>query len=340
MERRLRDSPLLIRDAKLNDYVRGVLCRTVGEDRCRAVRVYVVETPNFNASMAPNGSMLVNSGLLLRTRSEAELGAVLGHEFAHFELRHSLAGFAQRRGATDAMAWVGVLGGFSGTSTAGLEVALTGSIFRFNREQEVAADMLGLQYLRQSHYPAIAAAELWRHAMAEQDATMLGRRLKPKQRYSSGFFATHPTPLARATALAEAAQGMNDSGDPGVATHRAALAPHLTQFLNAQIGLNDFGGTDYLLGQLAADGGWTGDLLYARGELYRRRGEPRDLVTATQFYGEALKAGHSAPELHRDLGLSLMRSGQAGNARASLAEYLRLKPEAQDAKAISALLTD
>ncbi|TRW16694.1 tetratricopeptide repeat protein [Glacieibacterium frigidum] len=133
---------------------------------------------------------------------------------------------------------------------------------------------------------------------------------------------------------------MNDPGDPGVASHRAAIAPHLPRFLNAQVSLNDFGGLDYLLGQLAASSGWSGDLLYARGELYRRRGEPRDLVTASQFYGDALKAGYTAPEVHRDLGLSLLRSGQPSGAKQSLSEYLRLKPDAGDAKAIAALLAN
>lgn len=339
-ERRLRDSPLTIRDEALNAYARRVLCATVGDDRCRAVRIYIVEAPAMNASMAPNGTMQVNSGLLLRARSEAELAAVLGHEFAHFELRHSVAGFKQQRGTGDLVAWIGVLGGLSGTAVGSTQLLLTGSIYRFNREQESAADTLGLQYLQRSPYPAMAASELWRHLTAEDDATMAGRKLRSTQRYGAGFFATHPTNLKRATTLAAAAQAMNDPGDPGVASHRAAIAPHLPRFLNAQVSLNDFGGSDYLLGQLAASSGWSGDLLYARGELHRRRGEPRDLVSASQFYGDALKAGHSTPEVHRDLGLSLLRSGQATVAKQSLGEYLRLKPDASDAKAIAALLAN
>lgn len=339
-ERRLRGSPLVIRDEVLNTYVRRVLCNTVGTDRCNSVRLYIVEAPAFNASMAANGTMQVNTGLLLRARNEAELASVLGHEFAHFELRHSVAGFKNARGTSDVMAWLGVLGGLSGTPVANTQLLLVGSFYRFSREQETAADVLGLQYLRQSPYPAMAASELWQHVMAEDDATMAGRKLKSTQRYGAGFFASHPTNLKRAATLAAAATAMNDPGDPGTASYRAAMAPYLPRFLSAQVSLNDFGGSDYLLGQLAANGGWSGDLLYARGELYRRRGEPRDLVTASQFYGEALKAGYAAPEVHRDLGLSLLRSGQPAGAKQSLEQYLRLKPDAGDAKAISALLAN
>ena len=64
------------------------------------------------------------------------------------------------------------------------------------------------------------------------------------------------------------AKKLNDASDPGAATHRLAMSKHLPRFL-AQIKLNDFGGTEYLLSQLASSGGWTGDLLFAKGELYR-----------------------------------------------------------------------
>src|SRR5437868_4723730 len=109
-ERKLRDSPLLIRDEDLNRYVKSILCRTVGEDRCKGVRIYVLEIPAFNATMAPNGAMTIWSGLLLRVHNEAELGAILGHEFGHFELRHQLAAFKHSRSSTDVLAWLSVLG--------------------------------------------------------------------------------------------------------------------------------------------------------------------------------------------------------------------------------------
>src|SRR3546814_6888547 len=77
----------------MSAYVKSVLCRAVGTDRCDATRVYILREPTFNATMSPNGTMRVYSGLLLRVRSEAELAAVLGHEFGHFEKRHSLMQF-------------------------------------------------------------------------------------------------------------------------------------------------------------------------------------------------------------------------------------------------------
>ena len=52
-------------------------------------QVHLVRTPLFNASMAPNGMMQVWTGLLLRVDDEAQLAAVLGHEFGHYLARHS-----------------------------------------------------------------------------------------------------------------------------------------------------------------------------------------------------------------------------------------------------------
>jgi predicted Zn-dependent protease len=339
-ERKLRDSPLVIRDAAFNAYVRRVLCQTVGTDRCSSTRVYVMEVPAMNAMMLPNGMMVVWSGLLLRTRNEAELGAVLGHEFAHFELRHSLKAFKRKRTATDIISWASVLGGLSGVDTSGLQWSLLGSMFSYDRNQEQEADLLGLKYLGSSPYPTSAAGDLWQHVMAESDATAIGRKRRPKQRYASGFFDTHPTELKRATYLKAEALKVGDGGDPAVEGHRVGVSSQLPLILADQVKLNDFGGTEYLLTELARQSGWTGDLLFAKGELYRTRGNPRDLVSAAQFYGEAIKLGYAAPEARRNLGLALLRSGQVDDGQSALAEYLKMKPDASDSKAISALLTD
>lgn len=332
IERTLRDSQFVIRDEALNSYVKNVFCRTVGEERCRNVRVYVMRIPAFNATMAPNGMMMVWSGLLLRMKSEAEMGAVLGHEFAHFELRHSLKGFKQARTSSDILAWLSVLG----SANPAISTAIAGNFYAFNRAQEKDADLLGLNYLAASVYPSSVAPNIWERLMAEEDATAAGRKRKVTHRYAAGFAASHPTELARATYLKEAANKMGDTGDDGAAAYGAAMAKWLPIFLEDQIKLNDFGGTEYLLGQLAG-GGWTPELLYARAELYRQRGNPRDLITASQFYQEAIGKGHAGAEAWRGLGFSLLRSQQTEQGKAALRRYLEISPNASDATMISAL---
>lgn len=340
-ERQLRDSRLTVHDETLNRYLIQVLCRTVGPERCRGVRIYVVEMPAFNASMAPNGMMIVWTGTLLRVRNEAELATVLGHEFAHFELRHSLSGFKQRRTASDAGAWLAVLGGLASTSTASFQTSLVGSMFKYDRDQEQAADLLGFRYLAAADYPTGAAPDLWKHVMAEQDASAIGHGRKPKQDYQDGFFNTHPSSARRAAYLEAEAKKIGDGGrDPRASELRAAISPHLPEWLEAQVKLNDFGGTEYVLQQLAANGGWTGELLFARGELYRLRGNPRDLATSVELYGQALAVGYDQPQIYRNLGMAQLRTGKSQEAKTSLGEYLQRLPNANDARAIQALMAN
>ncbi|MFW2830633.1 M48 family metallopeptidase [Sphingomonas sp. ID0503] len=339
-ERMLRDSPLRINDGKLEPYVRAVLCREVGTERCQGVRVYVMEIPAFNATMMPNGCMEVWSGLLLRARSEAELAAVLGHEFGHFELRHSLMGFKNRRGSSDVAAWIGVLGGLSNVNTGSLQATIVASTHRFDRDQETSADLLGMKYMATSGYPSKASAAVWRQLMAEQDATATGRGLKLKQQYTAGTFATHPTNLARATYLAAQAEKTPGGTDDRAAEYRAAIAPYLPRLLAAQNKMNDFGGSDFIMAAIAERTGWTGDLLFARAELYRARGNPRDLQMASTWYREAKMAGYAAPDLDRNLGLALLRNGQAEEGRQALAAYLAANPAASDATMIQTLMAN
>lgn len=345
-ERILRDSVLLLRDKPLNDYVRKVLCNEVGEDRCASVRVYVVEVPQFNATMRPNGTMSVFTGLLLRVQNEAELASVLGHEFAHFELRHGLAGIKAKRDAASLAAWIGVLGagaanigsgGAGGNQTSTLQLAVIGSYYKFSREQEAAADILGLKYLAKSPYDPVAAAQVWESIMAESDARAVARGLMPGREYKAAFFGTHPPSPERASYLRSEAAKLGKRGELRALEYREAIRPFLPRLLAAQVKSNDFGGTEYLLQSLSSTEGWTGDLLFARGELYRQRGNPRDLATASQFFQEAISKGYANPEVHRELGLSLLRNGQEAEGKAALQQYLSLKPDATDRNVIKML---
>jgi hypothetical protein len=107
------------------------------------------------------------------------------------------------------------------------------------------------------------------------------------------------------------------------------------QLVDEQIKLNDFGGSDWLLRELAADG-WTPDLLYARGELYRTRGRREDLQRAAVFYRQAL-TGDAPVEAWRGLGLVLLRSGDAAAGQGALKTYLEGKADATDRAMIAML---
>lgn len=341
-ERQLAASPIVINDEELRSYIKRVLCDTVGHDRCDAVRIYVLREPTFNATMSPNGSMRVYSGLLLRVHSEAELGAVLGHEFGHFEKRHGLAAFKAARSSTDILAWGAVLASMSASyqtyrSYRNLELSVYGHFFQYKRNQEREADYLGVGYLNASKFRPQAASQVWQNFMGELEASAQVRGLKKPKFNTIAFTASHPPEAERATYLAEMAlPGMADRDD-GVARYSKALDGWIPQFLEDQVKLNDFGASEYIIEQLAQDG-WTADLWLARGELYRTRGNQRDLTHAAEFYANAVASDPALGAAYRGLGLTLMKVGQQSAATAALRRYLELVPEASDAKMIRLLV--
>lgn len=340
-ERRLRDSQAVIGDAALNGYVRDVLCRTIGADRCGSVRIYILRQAAFNAWMTPNGTMVVHTGLLLRARDEAELAAVLGHEFAHFELRHSLASYRKRRGAGDIVAWAGVLASGAGTYAGvrtyqSIRTGALGGVAAYGRDQERQADLLSMAYVGASPYDPRCFADLLGRVLDEADATAQGRRQQSTRYDRVAFFASHPTTLERTGYLRAVATDMGKTGVDEGERYRAAMMTWRPQFLADQMKLNEFEGTDYLLGRLAGDR-WPADLLFARGELYRARGNPRDLVAAVGFYLAAIAQDPGNADAYRGLGLAQMRSRDPA-AAASLRTYLKMRPDAADGAMIETLL--
>lgn len=343
-ERLLRDSRLVITDEALNAYVRGVLCRTVGDDRCNAVRIYILRMPYFNASMSPNGTMRVYSGLLLRVKNEAELASVLGHEFAHFELRHTLTDFKRQRTGSDILAWTALLGavaarygsGYS-TSMHDSRVSIYGALARYNRDQEREADIRGFGYLTLADYRPSAAAEIWRANMNEADRSAQARSQRTTRYDALAYFASHPTNLERADYLSALANRVAGGEIEGTDRLMKAVAPWRSQFLEDQLKLNDFGASEYLLERLAADN-WTPDLLFARGELHRARGNPRDLVNSAGFYRDALTKDPELVDAYRGLGLALMRTGQVTEGKEALTRYLQANPDAADAQMLTMMV--
>ncbi|WP_231726542.1 MULTISPECIES: M48 family metalloprotease [unclassified Sphingomonas] len=341
-ERKLVASPVVVRDEQLTSYVKGVLCSTVGADRCNAARVYIMREPTFGASMSPNGTLRVFSGLLLRMRSEAELAAVLGHEFGHFEQRHTVSEFKARRRGSDILAWSGLLASMVPSydvarSYENLELSIYGNFFRYGRDQEREADLLGLGYLNNGSLRPQAASAVWKNLMSEIEASAQVRGLRKPDFKAIAFTASHPPHAERASYLEALALPSAATRDDGASRYREAMARWLPTFLEDQIKLNDFGASEYIINRLA-ESGWTAPLWFARGELYRTRGHQRDLVNAAEFYANAISIDPALPEAHRGLGLALLKTGRQADGQVALRAYLTLKPDASDAKMIRMLV--
>jgi len=335
-ERELKTSKLVVRDAGANAYVRHVLCRITGEEACAKVRIYIVRAPIFNAGMFPNGMMRVYTGLLLRVRDEAELAAVLGHEFTHFERRHALSALKKERNARSWAAWLTVASGLTNRPHNYLPEFLA-AFYSYSRDQEREADLGGLKLLHDAGYQTMAASSVWLRQRDEKDAQAAALGVKSLKDSDYGPFESHPMNVERMTYLAREAQAMGtDKSFDGLTDFRQAMAPIWPMLIEDQIRLNDFGASEYLLANLAR-GDWTGSLLYARAELYRARAKGGDLLTAETLYRQAIARGDAPAGAWRGLGLTLTRTGNQTEARSTLTEYLKRNPDAPDRAMLSAI---
>lgn len=344
-------------DPVLTGYVRGVACKVAAE-YCGEIRVYVMDRPFFNAQMAPNGYMEVWSGLLLRVTDEAELAFVLGHETSHYVHHHSLDAWrAARRRANATMALsavVAVAGAAAGAGVGGdaaartindsvnalvdvLYLAAVASMFAFSRDQEAEADRLGFARAVAAGYDPSAGARLWRALQAEA-----GHSDFPTARTEeavASVFATHPVTAARVAAL-ETLSNDRPAGstDSGRARYRAAIRPHLADWLRDDLRRRDYGRTLHLIDRLAADGEDPGLLDYYRGEVFRRRRGDGDDARALAAYRAASAAPDAPPAVWRELGDLHRKAGKTAEARAAWGAYLARAPDAQDRWLVEASL--
>ena len=329
-EARLRRSPLAIREPALDRYLADLTCR-LADGHCPDIRIHVMRTPFFNASMAPNGMMQVWSGLLLRVENEAQLAAIIGHELGHYLERHQLE---QLRDAKDKAVLAQLAGLVGGIVGAVGRIGVLASMFAFSREHEERADRLGMRLLQNAGYEGGEAPRVWDNLLAELKVTGgddVGSR--------SALFATHPPAGNRRDLLLKmAAEGSGRT--VGAAEYRRVVAPLRFGWLLDEVRRGQYEESlvlfDRLLGREPADA----QLLFARGEVYRLRAEAGDLPRALDDLARASSAESPPAEVFRALGLVHQQRSDAGAAVQAFERYLALAPDAPDAGLVKASLAE
>src|SRR5260221_11442781 len=82
-----------------------------GTTRTLEFRFFVVEDPTINASSLPDGTLLVNTGLLGAVDNEAQLAFILSHEIAHVLQVHHRREIEETRGKRIGLVIAGVAAG-------------------------------------------------------------------------------------------------------------------------------------------------------------------------------------------------------------------------------------
>ena len=337
-EQRLKRSSFLIRDPALNKYVSDIACRLAGE-HCPEMRVYLVRTPYFNASMAPNGMMQVWSGLLVRMQNEAQLSAVLGHEIGHYLQRHSVDRLRDAKSRSSFAQILGIALGVAGGGNLGMlaQAGILASGMAYGRDHEREADRIGIALMARSGYAPAEAGRVWGQLLEESDgAKAAGEDVSTP----IILFASHPPQEERREVLATAAKrDWPGATRAGADEYRAALAPHRMGFLYDEVRRRRFGESLVLFDRLLKSSPRDGQVQYFKGEAYRQRGREGDAKLALEAYRAALEMDNTPPEVHRSLGTVLRQAGDDAEATRAFKRYLELKPDAEDAELIRSYLT-
>jgi len=326
VEQQIAVSPSRVTDPALNAYVKGVICK-MAADQCGSIRLYLIESPDFNAATLGNGALLVFTGMLVRLENEAELACVLGHEITHYTRKHQLDQFRRATNTSNALAFFNVLTAGLTMGLAGLAatVIASGNFFAYGRDQEREADAGGFDLMTAAGYNPRACARNWEFVAAEHNAN-------PRKK-DDFFFATHPTNEERLATLKKRADeifGTRTDWATNDSAFQAAIAPYRQRWLEDEINRGEPEESVVMLQRLVDEEPGSGLLRYYLGVSYRKRGGPDDAKYAGDAYAAAIATGNAPPVVWRDQGLIAMRAGDKANARDDFNRYLAAAPGADD----------
>lgn len=184
---KVRNSGLELDDPYLETYVYSLIAKIAPQQlidgRPSSINLLIQENPSIDACCFPNGTIVLNTGLLASLHSEDELVAILAHEIAHFVLDHQIQNIneavsRQKR----AEFWAGLATGLTalgegylavqnpyyspGAATLGMAM-ISSSIasqvierlgMKYNHNQELEADVLARKTLEILGYDQCALA--------------------------------------------------------------------------------------------------------------------------------------------------------------------------------------
>ncbi|MGL4404239.1 MAG: M48 family metalloprotease [Notoacmeibacter sp.] len=167
-------------------------------DPTQTYNITILNSPQINAFALPGGYLYITRGLLALANDSSELAAVIAHEMAHVLANHGLQ--RARLEAREALA-SRVISEVWQDEADVEQSKLRGKLrlAQFSREQELEADVIGIDLIAKAGFDPYAAVRFQR-SMAAYSAF---RRNSGESDGSLDFLASHPSAPQR-QALAEA----------------------------------------------------------------------------------------------------------------------------------------
>jgi predicted Zn-dependent protease len=143
----------------------------------KRVELYVMNDPTLNAFTASGYHMVVNSGLVMETKTPNELMGVLAHETGHMERGDVARVGESTRGVVGPMIiglGLGLLAALAGAPDAAAALIYSGSYFgeinglAYSRDQESRADEAAVTYLEKAGYSAEGLVDFFNNFRYEE----------------------------------------------------------------------------------------------------------------------------------------------------------------------------
>jgi predicted Zn-dependent protease len=175
----------MVSDPLVVSYVDRLGQRLVTHSDARTVFVIkVLDSDMINAFALPGGYFYVTTGLILAADNEAELAAAMAHEIAHVAARHATKNMTKLQifgFASLALTAVGGPAGIIMHQVAGIAAPM--SALKFGRNNELEADLLGLEYQYSAGYDPLAFVNFFERIAARQEK---------ERNFVARLLATHP----------------------------------------------------------------------------------------------------------------------------------------------------
>ncbi len=175
----------IINDPVIAEYVNRVGQNLVRNSDAKVpFTIKVIDSEDVNAFALPGGFFFVNSGLIMKADTEAELAGVMAHEIGHVAARHGTKQATRGEIAQLGMIPLIFMGGWTGYGIyQAASVLVPIGFLRFSQHMESEADLLGLEYMYKAGYDPTAFVDFF-----EKIETLEKR----KPGTVSKFFSTHP----------------------------------------------------------------------------------------------------------------------------------------------------
>jgi predicted Zn-dependent protease len=323
MLQQMRALDMTVNDPLLDDYINNLGFRLVANSAKPKdhFAFFIAKDPVINAFSAPGGYIGIDSGLIVITRSEDELAAVMAHEIGHITQNHLQRAYEQAKKDTPLMALValgaiaagGAAGGQAAAALLGGQGVLMQKEINFTRKDEAEADRTGIMTLAKAGFDPNAMAEFFQRMEDVMSADAGGINVP-------SLLQDHPVTAerisdakARAVALIDE-EKQKPSGnllDKTTWTEKTAPIAYVKDPTVLLAAHGDASPSTYLLMR------------------ERVRVLSEDAYRMSTFYGSLIgqKPGYDTPENRYGYALALTRAGQGAKAVATLQPVLAKYPE-------------